>query len=75
MTLRLTFCEKKKKKNLEDFTGLRELTLIRSGEKLDWSALSRLASLRAVTADTTMEPVLREALAKSPNLTELIVLA
>ena len=75
VTLRLTDCELNSTKNLEDFTGLRELTLIRSGEKLDWSALSRLASLRAVTADTTMEPVLREALAKSPNLTELIVLA
>ena len=75
VTLSLTDCELNSTKNLEDFTGLRELTLIRSGEKLDWSALSYLTSLRTVTADTTMEPVLREALAKSQNLTELIVLA
>ena len=58
---------------LEDFRGLRELTLVRSGDKLDWSALAGLPALRTVTADASMEPVLREALAKSPNLTELIV--
>jgi len=53
---------------------LRELTLIRSGEKLDWSALAGLSSLRTVTADKTMEPVLREALANTGNLTELVVI-
>ena len=73
VTLNLTDCKLNSTKNLEDFTGLRELTLIRSGEKLDWSALAGLSALRTVTADKSMEPVLREALAESKNLTELIV--
>lgn len=73
VTLSLTDCELNSTKNLEDFTGLRELTLIRSGDKLDWSALAGLDSLRTVRADKTMEPVLREALAGSNSLTELIV--
>ena len=75
VTLSLTDCELNSTKNLEDFTGLRELTLIRSGEKLDWSALAGLSSLRMVTADKTMESVLREALANAGNLTELIVVS
>ncbi|MBR1566613.1 MAG: TIR domain-containing protein [Oscillospiraceae bacterium] len=75
VTLSLTDCELNSTKNLEDFTGLRELTLIRSGEKLDWSALAGLSSLRMVTADKTMESVLREALANTGNLTELIVVS
>ena len=74
VTMSLTDCELNSTKNLEDFTGLRELTLIRSGEKLDWSALAGLSSLRTVTADKTMEPVLREALANTGNLTELVVI-
>ena len=73
VTLSLTDCALNSTKNLGDFTGLRELTLIRSGEKLDWSALAGLDSLRTVTADRTMEPVLREALADSNHLTELSV--
>ena len=75
VTLSLTDCELNSTRNLEDFTGLRELTLIRSGEKLDWSALAELSSLRTVTADKTMEAVLREALANTGNLTELIVVS
>jgi hypothetical protein len=73
VTLSLTDCELNSTKNLEDFRGLRELTLVRSGDKLDWSALAGLPALRTVTADASMEPVLREALAKAANLTELIV--
>ena len=73
VTLNLTDCALNSTDNLEDFTGLRELTLIRSGEKLDWSALAGLSSLRKVTADRTMEAVLREALAGSENLAELNV--
>lgn len=71
VTLKLVDCELNSTKNLEDFTGLRELTLIRSGERLDWSALTGIASLRLVTADETMEPVLREALGGSENLVQL----
>lgn len=73
VTLSLIDCELNSTVNLEDFTGLRELTLIRSGEKLDWSPLARLSSLRTVTADESMEAVLREALAGSVNLTALNV--
>ena len=65
VTLTLVDCELNSTVNLEDFTSLRELTLIRSGEKLDWSALAGLPSLRVITADKTMESVLREALASA----------
>lgn len=75
VTLGLTDCALNSTKNLEDFTGLRELMLIRSGEKLDWSALAGLPGLRAVTADATMETVLREALADSANLAELNIVS
>jgi len=71
VTLKLVDCELNSTKNLEDFTGLRELTLIRSGDRLNWSALAGIASLRLVTADETMEPVLREALSGSENLVQL----
>ena len=60
---------------MEDFRGRRELTLIRSGQKLDWSTLAELAALRLVTADASMEEVLREALAGSDNLTALSIIA
>lgn len=71
VSLVLADCELNSTVNLGDFTGLRELTLIRSGEKLDWSALSGLQSLRVVTADKSMEPVLREALAGTETTVKL----
>ena len=74
VTLSLIDCELNSTRNLEDFRGLRELTLIRSGQKLDWSTLAELAALRLVTADASMEEVLREALAGSDNLTELSII-
>ena len=73
VSLRLTDCKLNSTKNLEDFTGLRELTLLRTGEKLDWSALAGLSSLRRVEADETMEAVLRDALRDSANLAELTI--
>ena len=75
VTLSLIDCELNSTRNLEDFRGLRELTLIRSGQKLDWSTLAELAALRLVTADASMEEVLREALAGSDNLTALSIIA
>ena len=74
VTLSLVDCKLNSTKNLEDFQGLRELTLIRSGEKLDWSALANLPSLRLVTADESMAEVLREALKGSGNLAELTII-
>ncbi len=71
--LRLIDCELNSTVNLEDFTGLRELTLLRSGAKLDWSALGRLPALRTVTADESMEAVLREALVESEGLAVLTI--
>ncbi len=74
VSLTLVDCELNSTVNLEDFTSLRELTLIRSGEKLDWSALARLPSLRVVTADKSMEAVLREALAGTETTVKLNIL-
>ncbi len=74
VSLTLVDCELNSTVNLEDFTSLRELTLIRSGEKLDWSALAGLPSLRVVTADKSMEAVLREALAGTEATVKLNIL-
>ena len=74
VSLTLVDCELNSTVNLEDFTSLRELTLIRSGEKLDWSALAGLPSLRVVTADKSMEAVLREALAGTETTVKLNIL-
>ncbi len=74
VSLALVDCELNSTVNLEDFTSLRELTLIRSGEKLDWSALAGLPSLRVVTADKSMEAVLREALAGTETTVKLNIL-
>jgi len=74
VSLRLINCALNSTDNLEDFTGLRELTLFSSGEKLDWSALAGLTGLRTVTADAAMEGVLRAALRNSENLTELTII-
>ena len=74
VSLTLVDCELNSTVNLEDFTSLRELTLIRSGEKLDWSALAELPSLRVVTADKSMEAVLREALAGTETTVKLNIL-
>ena len=74
VSLTLVDCELNSTVNLEDFTSLRELTLIRSGEKLDWSALAGLPSLRVVTADRSMEAVLREALAGTETTVKLNIL-
>lgn len=74
VSLSLVDCELNSTVNLEDFTSLRELTLIRSGEKLDWSALAGLPSLRVVTADKSMEAVLREALAGTETTVKLNIL-
>ena len=74
VSLSLVDCELNSTVNLEDFTSLRELTLIRSGEKLDWSALAGLPSLRVVTADRSMEAVLREALAGTETTVKLNIL-
>ena len=48
------------------------LRLIRTGEKLDWSALAGLPALRTVTADETMKTALAPVLADSGA--ELILL-
>lgn len=74
VSLSLTDCELNSTVNLGDFTGLRELTLVRSGAKLDWSALGALPSLRTIAADASMEAVLREALEDSDNLAELVII-
>lgn len=72
VTLKLIDCKLNSTRNLEDFTGLRELTLIRSGVRLDWSALAGLDSLRIVTADETVTPVLHEALDNSGSTAKIV---
>lgn len=62
VSLSLINCELNSTANLDDFTGLTELTLIDSGARLDWSALVGLPALRTVSCDAAMESALRPAL-------------
>ena len=65
VTLTLVDCELNSTNNLEDFTGMTTLTLLRSGARLDWSALAGLPALRSVKADESMEEALAPVLAGS----------
>ena len=65
ISLELVDCRLNATKNLEDFYRMTTLRLIRTGEKLDWSALAGLPALRTVTADETMEAALAPVLADS----------
>ena len=62
VSLSLQDCQLNSTDNLEDFRSLTTLTLIRTGENLDWSILASLDKLNTVTVDPTLEPVLRAAL-------------
>ena len=63
VSLSLTDCKLNSTVNLEDFTSLTTLTLIRSGETLDWSVLAELPALQTVRADAATADALRDALA------------
>ena len=68
VSLYLEDCDLNSTKNLDDFTGLTTLTLIRSGAALNWSALQTLPALRSVTADASMEDALRSAVGSGARL-------
>lgn len=65
VNLTLTDCKLNSTVNLGDFTGLTTLSLVRTGETLDWSALARLPALKTVYVDETMEHTIRTALSGS----------
>ncbi len=70
--LRLEGCALSSTENLEDFTGLTELTLLDSGAGLDWSLLARLPALSRVTVDeTTRDAVLRALQGTDVTVTEI----
>lgn len=62
VSMRLSDCKLNNTRNLEDFSGLTTVSLIRTGETLDWSPLARLPVLKTVYGDATMEAALRSAL-------------
>lgn len=62
ISLSLTDCKMNSTANLEDFRSLTTLRLIRSGENLDWSGLTRMQALKSVFADESMIEVLQSAL-------------
>ena len=62
VNLLLSDCELNSTRNLEDFSGLTTLTLIRTGETLDWSELKSLPSLKKVYADVSMRNMLEDVL-------------
>ena len=59
VNLLLSDCKLDSTRNLEDFQGLTTLTLIRTGENLNWSALARLPVLKNVYADSMLTEMLR----------------
>ena len=65
VSLSLTDCKLNSTANLKDFHGLTTLRLVRTGELLDWSALTELPVLKTVYADESMAAALRAALAGS----------
>ena len=65
VTLTLVDCKLNATDNLEDFTGLTTLRLVRTGENLDWSVLAELPALTTVSVDESTEPVIRSALNES----------
>ncbi len=62
VSLKLVDCKLDSTVNLDDFKGLTTLTLVRTGETLDWSALAQLGVLKTVYADSGMIDMLAEAL-------------
>ena len=62
VNLLLSDCELNSTRNLEDFTGLTTLTLIRTGPTLDWTELASLPSLKTVYADLSMKDMLEDVL-------------
>ena len=72
VSLKLADCKLNRTKNLEDFEGLTTLTLVRSGELLDWSGLTNLPVLKTVYADISMAEVLRPVLETSSISLELV---
>ncbi|MCR5844061.1 MAG: TIR domain-containing protein [Oscillospiraceae bacterium] len=63
--LSFTDCKLNSTANLDDFTGLSTLRLIRTGAELDWSALADLPALKTVTVDESVEKTIRSALGDS----------
>ena len=61
--LTLIDCSLNSTANLEDFTGLTELTLLGGGGDLDWSLLAELPALRQVTVDAQTREAVESALA------------
>lgn len=61
-SLRLVNCELSSTTNLEDFTGLTNLTLISTGAELDWIRLRTIPDLREVTVDESCHEAISAAL-------------
>lgn len=61
-SLSLTRCTLDSAANISDFDSLTTLTLISSGETLDWSELAELSALTTVNIDAPMESAVTHAL-------------
>jgi len=61
-SLTLTNCTLDSTANISDFEALTTLTLISSGETLDWSELAELSALSTVNIDAPMESAVNRAL-------------
>jgi len=65
VNMTLDHCQLNTTNNIEDFKGLTTLTLISSGEELDWSGLASLPALSKVYYDESMAETLERVLENS----------
>lgn len=66
--LTLDNCKLDSTVNLDDFSSLTTLTLISSGENLDWSILAELSELLEVNVDASMQPAIERAVGTNSNI-------
>ena len=62
VSLKLINCQLDSTANVEDFSGLTELTLRNTGANLDWSGLTELSALRTVYVSADMQQSMEAAL-------------
>lgn len=68
VSLTLDNCKLDSTVNHDDFSSLTTLTLISSGENLDWSILAELSALSEVNIDAPMHPAIERAVGTNTNI-------
>lgn len=75
VSMTLDNCKLDSTVNLDDFSSLSSLTLLSTGEALDWSILEELSSLVEVNIDLPMQPTIDRALQSNTQITVNLITA